>query len=557
MIRHLLIHNLAIVHHVEIDLNPGMTVITGETGAGKSILLDALGLVLGDKAHPDLVRPGCDKAEVCATFDVSSLPGALLFLSDLELNGQDEQECIVRRVIFSSGRTRAYINGRPAVSRQLKILGEHLLQIHGQHQHHLLLNPSEQLRLLDAFGQLDPLLATVKKSFTHWAKLKRDKEKLSGEESQFSTRLELLAFQIQELRECHLQEGEIESLNQSQTQLANAQSYLSLFEELYYLLKGADHSSILFSLQKGLKQIEPYLEKDQQLTSLHSFLTQAEIQLQEAICEVSSLQNAIEIDPEKLHSVEQRLSKLFNLARKHKVAPEQLLNHLHRLEKELTQLNQMKKKLDTIDQSILEAYAQYQQQANTLSQARKKAAKRLSKKVTEHIGFLGLHGGLFEIELIEDSKLGPSLTGNEQAQFCVTANPGHPPRPLNKVASGGELSRISLAIQCVAAQMVHTPTLVFDEVDVGIGGKIGAVVGKALKALGTTNQVLCVTHLPQVASQGTFHLKVEKRQNKTQTKTEIFNLDEQLRIEEIARMLSDLEVSKQARAQAKKMLEIE
>lgn len=550
MLQHLFIKDLAIVAHVDINFSEGITVITGETGAGKSILLDALHLALGERADSHWIRPGAEKAEIAVTFDISELPGAILWLAELELTA-DHQQCMIRRILYANGRSKAYINGRPATSQQLRVLGEHLIQIHGQHQHQLLLKTAEQLRLLDAFGQHDAQVSQVKTIYKEWEKLQQQLE-LARNNTLEQARTELLQYQIAEIEALQLQDNELEQLHQEQEQLAHAHTFRLACENALSLLAEQDANAIqsIYQAQQALRNLSKY----KAITNAQECLQSALIQLQEATTEINHFVQELEIDPQRLQEVEQRLEKIHDMARKHKVDPVALLAHYQHLTQQMEQYTQAAENIAQLTEKIRLAEQRYQQCARQLTAARQQTALKLAQMVTQTIQQLGMPGALFAIDLVPHSDVQLHAHGNETCLFAISANPGHAPQPLHKVASGGELSRVSLALELITAQFLATPCLIFDEVDVGISGKIGAIVGKALYDLSKKAQVLCITHLPQVAAFGDQHLHVVKTRSGESTVSELQVLSEAQRIEEIARMLGGLDVSTQARANAKQLL---
>ncbi len=554
MLQHLLIKDLAIVSHVDITFSQGMTVITGETGAGKSIILDALGLALGMRSDSLKVRPGAEKAEIAATFDISTLSGAILWLTDCELTNDDAEQCIIRRILYANGRSKAFINGRPATSAQLKLLGEYLVAIHGQHQHQLLLKSSEQCRLLDAYGQHDEMVSQVKTAYKEWEKVEHRLQSLRDNGSPEQSRIDLLQYQIAEIEALDLKDQEITLLHQEHDQLANAASYIQATEMALALLENQEDANALQLITQAQQSLRSLTEKFPSLANAKECLNNAHIQMQEAVSEINDFIAGLEINPARLSQVEHRLERLHDMARKHRIEPEQLMAHFEKLKSQAHHFANLEQTIKQLEQDLTIAAKQYQRFAKILSKARMETAQKLAQDVTKTIQPLGMPGGLFTVQLTPFTDGSLHMSGNETVVFGVSANPGHAPQPLNKVASGGELSRISLALEVLTAQFLATPCLVFDEVDVGISGKIGAIVGKALYDLSKTTQVLCVTHLPQVACAGDHHIQVTKTRLENSTISEIHLLTEQQRVEEIARMLGGIDVTAQARANAKQLL---
>lgn len=552
MLLHLYIRDLAIVSHVDINFHSGMTVITGETGAGKSILLDALNLALGERRDTQIVRPGAEKAEICATFDIAKLPGAVLWLADLELAGDNNQQCIIRRLIYANGRSKAFINGTPVTSQQLRILAEHLVQIHGQHQHQLLMKPQEQLRMLDAFGQLDALVSKVKAAYYDWEKIYQALEDLK-QNNQEQAQIDLLNYQISEIDALNLQENELDNLHAEHTRLAHGQTTIEDLEKALNLLQN-NEANVVDAIQQAVQIMRPLLTKFPLLKNAFECLKNADIQLQESIVEINHFCDSIEISPDRLRTVENRLEQIHQCARKHRVEATKLLAHFQVLYEKAKSFAVRDESIKRFTTELEIAQKRYHEVASTLTAARNKAKQKLEKEVSACIGELGMPGAVFKVELVSSQEGQLRPTGYESVIFNLSANPGHPPQPLSKVASGGELSRVSLALELSIAKYWSTPCLVFDEVDVGISGKTGSIVGKALYRLSQMAQVLCITHLPQVAAFGDNHIQVSKKRDKKDTQTQIVILGEDERIEEVARMLGGLDVTDQARAHARELL---
>ncbi len=555
MLQHLLIRDLAVVSFADISFSNGMTVITGETGAGKSILLDALMLALGERSDSHLVRPGKEKAEICATFDIGTLSGAILWLTELELTCEDTpQLCIIRRILYANGRSKAFINGRPATTQQLRLLGDYLVQIHGQHQHQLLLKSQEQLRLLDAFGQHDEKVSQVKKAYLAWEALHQEYQHLQKNGSPEQARLDLLHYQINELEALAVKPDEINVLHQEHDQLAHSSAYIEAAENALAMLDTHDESNAIALISQTQYALKTLTDKFPALKNVKACLDNAHIQLQEALSDIQDFINTLEVNPERLHEVSKRLDHLHDMARKHKIAPEDLHTHCDKLKEEASQYAKAQSRLTQLAQDLTSSAKQYQRVASTLSAARKSTAQRLSAEVSHMMAELGMPGGVFRVELAPYPENEIHLHGNESAHFLVSANPGHAPGPLHKVASGGELSRISLALSLLTAKYLATPTLVFDEVDVGISGKTGSIVGKALANLSAYSQVICITHLAQVAALGAHHIQVTKTRKDDSTISEIHLLNANQRIEEVARLLGGIDITPQARANAKQLL---
>lgn len=555
MLTHIHIWNFAIVEHLDIEFEQGLTVMTGETGAGKSILLDALGLALGDRADTSVIRHGSDKAEISVTFTTADSPQAQAWLEANDM--QSEHECIIRRTVANKGKgaSKAFINGVPSTVQQLRELGEMLVDLHGQHEHQSLLSRDIQRQLLDDYADNKKLLTDVKTSYQHWQQLKTQYEKLHRANKDKDSRLDLLRYQVQELTSLNLQTGESADLEQELKRLANANRLLQTAQSVVDSLDENDATSVNEILSTSITQLNDLLRVDERLSPIVELLNNASIQLQESVSELRHYADSLELDPNRLEEIEQRIEVIHQLSRKHRVSADELVSLLPTLQQELEDLEKADIKLDQLIKDIKAAKLVYQKAAKSLTESRIKTAISLTEKISDAMQGLSLQGGRFKAELhtLDESQWGAQ--GAETIEFLVSANPGTPLKPLHKVASGGELSRISLAIQVITAQAARIPTLVFDEVDVGIGGRVAEIVGLQLRALGQHRQVLCVTHLPQVAALGHHHYQVSKQTNKTTTVTAISPLDKPQRIDEIARMLGGIEITDQTVSHAKEMIE--
>ncbi len=551
MLTHLSVQNFTLVDHLERDFRPGMTVITGETGAGKSIVLDALGQTLGDRADPQRVRPGARRADIHATFDISKLRRAQRWLEEQELQ-QPEQpgECLLRRTIGADGRSRAYINGQPVTLGQLGTLGEMLIDLHSQHEHQSLLRKDTHRRLLDDFGGQTTLAREVRESWRHWQEQLAEYTRLRDNADEVSARYQLLSYQVEELEQLALGDGELEELEREQRSLANAEEILQGSQQLAALC-GDDEQGLTIGLHRALHLLRELPEKSPALTEAEQLLASAQIQVEEAQREIERHLDDFTLDPQRLAEVEERLSAVYNIARKHRVSPAELPELTRQLSDELQSLRGGDARLEALAAAVSQAESGYRTLAERLSTARRKAGERLARQVNSQLKALAMESARLTVAIGEDK---PGLHGLEDIEFLIATNPGQSPRPLNKVASGGELSRISLAIQVVTAQTSATPTLVFDEVDVGIGGATGDVVGNLLRQLGERGQVICVTHLAQVASKGHQHLQVQKTTRKTSAATTLVELSGDTRVEEIARMLGGADLTEQSLAHARDIL---
>ncbi|EXJ14246.1 DNA repair protein RecN [Imhoffiella purpurea] len=551
MLSHLLVRDLAIVSSLELDWNLGMTALTGETGAGKSILIDALGLVLGEKAEAALVRAGAERAEILAQFDLTRCPAAERWLADQDLD--DEGICILRRLIPREGRSRAYVNGRPASGSQLRELGDLLVDIHGQHAHQSLLRPAAQRDLLDAYGGHTDLAQAVASAFADYRDLAQRHSDLESASRDRASRIDLLRFTLEELEQLGLDADEIETLDQEQRRLGHLDRLQQTAGRILQQLSESE-PSLEDQLRSATGEIEELIDIDPGLGECRDLLETAAIHAGEAAAGLRHYLDGLELDPAELERVTDRLALIHDLARKYRVLPAELPEYLNQRRTELEELETAEVHLDTLRTARDQAWERYLDQGRLLGAARAESGSRLGETVTASMQQLGMKGGLFEVRTEPLAAERAGSGGLERIAFMVSANPGQPLQPLAKVASGGELSRISLAIQVATASCGTVPTLVFDEVDVGIGGGIAEIVGRLLRHLGESRQVLCVTHLPQVAAQAHRQCRVRKETLDGQTHTRIEPLDEEARVDEIARMLGGTEITAKTRDHASEML---
>ncbi len=552
MLTQLSISNYAIAESLEVELHSGMTVVTGETGAGKSIMLDALGLALGDRADAGVVRAGAERAEIHALFDIAAIPEAQRFLSERDLLAGDE--CVLRRVITSEGRSRGYINGQPATLQDIRRLSGHLIDIHSQHEHQSLLQRDHQRRVLDAFAETGSLSAELAQLAQRHQQTRRELSSLREHSDEQSARSQLLSYQLDELERLAPSETELQELEAEQKQLANAGSIIAAGHQALALCRD-DEINAMAVLHQALAALRGSEGAGERQRAAEELLDSALIQIEEAAGELQHHVDSLELDPERLQAVEERLDALYQTARKHRVRPEQLALLQSELQAELDSLSASDERIEQLEQQCEALLAQYNTLAEKLSNKRRKAAKSLCKKVEEQLAALAMANCRFHIELRpRDSEL-PHPLGREDIEFLVSTNPGSTPGALNRIASGGELSRISLAIQVVTAQVATVPTVVFDEVDVGIGGATAEIVGNLLRTLGRSAQVLCVTHQPQVASKGDHHLKIQKTASRKQVRTDLQALVDGEKIEEIARMLGGIAITEHTLAHAREMLD--
>ncbi len=551
MLTQLRIRDFAIVEELELELAAGMTAVTGETGAGKSILVDAIGLLLGDRADSGTIRHGAERTDISAAFALDALPAARAWLAERDLDG--ERECHLRRVVASNGRSRSYINGVPQPAQALRELGELLVDIHGQHEHQSLARRDSQRQLLDDYAGNQTLVAELEAHYRTWSRLRQELRALRQASSERDARLDILRHHLRELAALNLAEDEVAELEAEQRRLAHASQLLETGQRLLGWLTESDENSIADRLNQSLRELDGLSRLDARLAPVGELLNAALIQIQEASGELRGYVQALDLDPERLAEVEQRLAAAHQLARKHRATPEELPVLRARFETELDTLEHSETRLEDLREAVRNALTAYRADAERLSERRAAAARELGERVSRALAGLGMPGGRFSILLERLDQ--PAPGGLETVEFQVSANPGQPLRPLAKVASGGELSRISLAIQVITAHAARIPTLIFDEVDTGIGGGVAEVVGRQLRALGGNRQVLCVTHLPQVAAQAHQQLKVEKQTDGETTHTQVLPLTTDQRVTEIARMLGGLELTANTLAHAREMVE--
>ena len=556
MLTQLTINNFAIVRQLEIELAKGMSVITGETGAGKSIAIDALGLCLGQRIETSMVREGQERAEICATFFIEPTNPAYQWLQEQELQDPDNpSDCILRRVINADGRSKAFINSTPVSASQLKEIGQYLIHINGQHASQLLLKNDYQLQLVDTFAHHKDLLAQMREDYRAWKNLQTQVKTFQQKVSENEAKKQLLQYQVEELDEFALRPNEYLELEEDQRRLSNSEQLTQLSQSALQLLSENETVSIDSMLYRATQYIDELSELDPRYVSVQTMLNDALIQVQEATSEVQHLASHIEQDPMLLQEIEQRLGQALQLARKHNVKPEELVEWHQKLKAELTVLLDFSESEECLILEEKAAFKKMQHTAKQLHQSRCQAAEKLAQQVTHSIKGLAMENAEFFIEVNSDlTKV--AANGADNIVFTLRSNLGQQAQPLAKVASGGELSRISLAIQVLTSDQSAIPTLIFDEVDVGISGKTASVVGKLLRQLGDKCQVLCVTHLPQVACHGHHQFNVEKFTVDDKTETKMTALSQEERVPALARLLGGCEITDLALANAQEMLDL-
>ncbi|MEK9498179.1 DNA repair protein RecN [Photorhabdus sp. P32] len=551
MLTQLTISHFAIVRELEIDFQPGMTAITGETGAGKSIAIDALGLCLGNRGEANMVRSGASRADICARFSLSDTPSARQWLEAHQLD--DSNECLLRRTITSDGRSRGFINGTAVPISQLRELGTHLIQIHGQHAHQLLLNNGHQKRLLDTYANQFNLQNEMKQAYQQWHQSCQDLARFQQQALERQSRQQLLEYHLKELNELAPQPNEYQEQDNEYKRLANRGQLLSVSQTALQLLSDNDEQNIISLLNYAKHELAELITMDDKFNQLLTMLEEASIQINEVSDELRHYGDQLDMDPNRLFELEQKISQQIRVARKHHVAPEELPSLHQQLLEEQQLLAQQEDDCTHLSEQVNQHHKQALEVAEKLHLVRQQYAKELSELITHSMHQLAMPHGRFTI----DVSFAPehlNADGSDKVEFNVTTNPGQPHQALAKVASGGELSRIALAIQVITAKKMETSALIFDEVDVGISGPTAAIVGRLLRELGESTQVMCVTHLPQVAGCGHQHFYVSKQTDGEETETQMQLLDKKTRLQELARLLAGSEVTKNTLANAKELL---
>lgn len=558
MLTHIQIRDFAIIDSVELELGAGLTVLTGETGAGKSILVDALLLVSGGRSGAEIVRHGAERAEVTATFIIKGNDSAAAWFKDQDMECDDE--CVLRRIVTSDGRSRAYVNGQATAVQALRQLGETLVDVHGQMEYQSLMKRAAQRRLLDNHGGHDDLAKTVA---THWRQLKtlleqRDAAMAASQDR--TARLELLRYHVAELLALDIKPGEVTELIAERQRVAQSGRLAQGVRETLLALRDGDDGTAEQGLTRALAVTRQLAAFDARINNIAQMIDESLIALRESVDEISRYESTLEVDPARQEWLEQRLAAIETVARKHRVEPSVLHAVTQNLQAELMHLEELSVTIEGIEAQVTNARKEFLSAANKLSIARQTAAKNLSERIAALMQGLGMPGGRFAIDVKQRTIDEAGEHGLDDVEFLVSANPGQPPQPLAKVASGGELSRMSLAVQVAAVESMQQPCLVFDEVDAGVGGGVAEIVGRQLRSLGDAHrhrsQVLCVTHLPQVASQAHAHVRVAKLTDGKTTRTSLHPLTQDERVEEIARMLGGIDITDKAREHAAEMLKV-
>lgn len=553
MLSSLSVRNLAVVEDLALNFDSGMTSLTGETGAGKSMLVDALSLVLGDRADSKMIRQGADRAEIEAEFSIDNNPLLHKWLVDQELD--DDDLCHLRRTISRDGRSKGYINGRVVPLVLLREVSERSIDIHGQHAHQSLVRPQTQRELIDIVADNKALLNELKQAYQNWQQLQQQLADLQQQSDDQAARQELLQYQVNELEALELSEESIQQLLQDQAQLANASQLISAAEAGLHQIFDAEQAAAYDQISHSLGELEKLQDYEPRFASAVETLNAAIINLDETATELRHYLDHVELDPGRLEAIETQLSQLHDLARKHQVEIEQLPELYQSLSDELAALSNSEVTLAQLQQDVSASEKRCRELCEQLHQRRQQAAGPLGEQITASIQQLAIPAGKIEIEVSPNTDNKFSEHGSDQIRLLVTTNPGQPAGDLAKVASGGELARISLAIQVVTAGQRSVPTLIFDEVDVGIGGSVAEVVGQHLRKLASSQQVICITHLPQVAAQAHHQLQVNKKHLTDSTHITVDKLSKTQRVEEIARMLGGVNLTQKTRSHAEEMLD--
>jgi len=550
MLTSLYLRNFVIVREAELGLGEGMTAITGETGAGKSILIDALTLVLGGRTSSDIIRHGEEQAEIIASFNLTACTEAMSWLKDQELEA--EQDCVIRRILRRNGPSRGFINGRPVAMQQLRQLGDLLVDIHGQHEHQSLLRPDDQRNMLDSIAGHQQDIDSLASRYEDVRHCQQQLDQLRSMDDKGEDLLELFRYQVNELESLALEENEIAALEEEHRRLANASDLITGINENLLELSNDGNSDVEQHLSHTISKLQQLERFDPTLAEINQILLNASIHIDEAIGRLKQYIEQMDTNPQRLEWVNQRMGSIHDLARKHRVNPSELPAQQVSLKQQLHDLESGEQRIAELEQEITSLLAKYRKQARKVSKQRAQTANRLSEEVTERMQELGMEGGSFVIDVSDANQDNLRRHGLDKIDYLVAANAGQQPQPLNKVASGGELSRIALALQVCVMEASTTPTLIFDEIDVGIGGRVAEIVGQQLAKLGAVRQVLCITHLAQVAANAHQQILISKSGDPVEAS--IDSLKEKQRVEEIARMMGGIEITEQTRAHAEEML---
>ena len=550
MLTSIYLRNFVIVREAELNLRDGMTAITGETGAGKSILIDALNLALGGRTSSDVIRHGEEQAEIITTFDLADCPLAISWLSEHELDS--EQDCVLRRIMRSNNPSRGFINGRPVAMQQLRQLGDLLVDIHGQHEHQSLLRLDSQREILDSVADHQQQLELLAEHFEAVQSCQQQLDQLHNLDERGDSQIELLRYQVNELEQLALEENEIEALEEEHRRLANSSDLIAGISENLHNLNNDTETDIEQQLNQTISRLQQLERFDPALAEINQILLNASINIDEAGRRLRQYIEQMDTNPQRLEWVNQRLGAIHDLARKHRLNTSELPAQLTRLKKQLHDLEYGEQRIAELEDEIAALQVKYRKQAQLVSQQRKQAAEILSAEVSARMQTLGMEGGCFTIVISEISPDTFRRHGQDRIEYRVAANPGQAPQPLNKVASGGELSRIALALQVCVMEASTTPTLIFDEIDVGIGGRVAEIVGQQLARLGSIRQVLCITHLAQVAANANHQILIRKSGDPVEA--HIAPLQDNERVEEIARMMGGIKITEQTLAHAEEML---
>jgi len=550
MLTSLYLRNFVIVREAELGLGEGMTAITGETGAGKSILIDALTLVLGGRTSSDIIRHGEEQAEIIASFNLTACTEAMSWLKDQELEA--EQDCVIRRILRRNGPSRGFINGRPVAMQQLRQLGDLLVDIHGQHEHQSLLRPDDQRNMLDSIAGHQQDIDSLASRYEDVRHCQQQLDQLRSMDDKGEDLLELFRYQVNELESLALEDNEIAALEEEHRRLANASDLITGINENLLELSNDGNSDVEQHLSHTISKLQQLERFDPTLAEINQILLNASIHIDEAIGRLKQYIEQMDTNPQRLEWVNQRMGSIHDLARKHRVNPSELPAQQVSLKQQLHDLESGEQRIAELEQEITSLLAKYRKQARKVSKQRAQTANRLSEEVTERMQELGMEGGSFVIDVSDANQDNLRRHGLDKIDYLVAANAGQQPQPLNKVASGGELSRIALALQVCVMEASTTPTLIFDEIDVGIGGRVAEIVGQQLAKLGAVRQVLCITHLAQVAANAHQQILISKSGDPVEAS--IDSLKEKQRVEEIARMMGGIEITEQTRAHAEEML---